>query len=391
LKFILAILLRTIQLTMPIDILHTTISPCDNERRIFNEAISASKQGYRVAIIALKTPDLPASSQLNGIPVERIGIKKWQGGPLKFLSFNFKLFRRLLSRDFRILHCHDLWVLPASAAAVCWKGKKLVYDAHEYYRGLEIFIEKRVAGAIWAFTEWIFIKRADAVITINPYQAKLFQNCYSFLKAVFVLQNYPSLESLPSPTHPPGFREREKKAIFQGILKNGRALSHIIQAMEAVNSGQLEFIGHGEIEHELRELTVLKNLQELITFRGKMNWDLLLQETQKARAGLVLFQARSQNYAYASPNKFFEYVLTGTPVIASDLTTFKEFNAEFEVALLISPESNTDIAGAITTLLNNEDVWNRLHDHCLQARRKWNWEAQEKILLNIYQEWLTEK
>jgi glycosyltransferase involved in cell wall biosynthesis len=105
----------------------------------------------------------------------------------------------------------------------------------------------------------------------------------------------------------------------------------------------------------------------------------------------VLFQARSQNYAYASPNKFFEYVLTSTPLIASNLATFKDFNAEFEVALLISPESHTDIAKAITILLNNEDTWNRLHDHCLQASRKWNWEAQEKILLDIYQDLLTEE
>jgi glycosyltransferase involved in cell wall biosynthesis len=373
---------------MAFDILHTTISPCDNERRIFNEAISAGKQGYRVEIIALKTPELPASSELNGIPLERISIKRWQSGPLKFLVFNFKLFRRLLGQDFRILHCHDLWVLPASAAAACWKRCRLVYDAHEYYRGLEIFLRKKITGCIWAITEWIFIKKVDVLITINRFHAELFRNCYPSLAHRDILYNYPSLEAMALTEKLPVFRERESKVIFQGILKAGRALPEVIESMEAVIDGRLEFLGHGEIETELQQLTVSKNLQDRVIFRGKMDWNKLLPETQKARAGLVLFQPRSQNYAYAMPNKFFEYVLTGTPVIASNIATFKDLNAEFEVALLISPDSIQDISKAITLLLTNEDQWSRLHQNCLQARKKWNWEVQEKVLIDIYHDLL---
>lgn len=376
---------------MPIDILHTTISPCDNERRIFTEAISARNHGYQVGIIALKTPELPSNSKVNEIPLERISIKRWQGGPLKFLAFNYKLFRRLLGCDFRILHCHDLWVLPASAVAACLKRCRLIYDAHEYYRGLEIFLRKKMAGIIWTITEWIFIKRVDTLIAINHYHAKLFRNSYPFLDRNFILFNYPSAEAIALVEKPPVFREREKKVVFQGILKDGRALPNVIQAMEAVSAGKLEFLGHGEIETELQQLTAGKNLQDRVIFRGKMDWNSLLQETKKARAGLVLFQPRSQNYAFAAPNKFFEYVMAGTPVIASDIATFRDLNAEFEVALLISPESVKDISEAVTLLLNDEDCWNRLHENCLQARKKWNWEAQEKVLFDIYRDLLKEE
>ena len=375
---------------MAFDILHTTISPCDNERRIFNEAISAGKQGYQVGIVALKTPELPASSQLDGIRLERISIKRWQGGPLKFLAFNLKLFRRLLGYDFRVLHCHDLWVLPASAAAACWRRSRLVYDAHEFYRGLEIFLRKKVAGFIWAITEWIFIKKVDTLISINRYHAELFRNTYPALSCIDILFNFPSLAAIALTEQPLLFRERENKVVFQGILKAGRALPELIEAMGSVAGGRIEFLGHGEIENELQQLTARKNLQDRIIFRGKKDWNSLLQETQKARAGLVLFQPRSKNYAYATPNKFFEYVMAGTPVIASDIATFRDLNAEFEVAVLVSPESIPDISKAITLLLTDAERWNRLHENCLQARKKWNWEAQEKVLIDIYRNLLKE-
>lgn len=367
-------------------IIHCTISPCDNERRIFNEAFTASRNGYQVAIVALKTPDLPVYSTVNSIPLERIAIKNWQGGPLKFLLFNLKLFFSLMHKNFQILHCHDLWVLPAAALAVCLKRGRLVYDAHEYYRDLEIFQKKKMSGFLWAVAEWIFIRKAEAVIVINRHHLQFFRRSYPFLKQVVVLMNYPFLTDYPSEKSEIGFDGRENKIIFQGILKQGRGLPALIQSMEKVETGTLEIIGHGELESELRKLVAAKNLQNLIFFKGKMEWDKLLRETGKCRAGLVLFQSHTRNYAHASPNKFFEYVMTGTPVIASDIVTFQEFNSEFEVALLVPPDSIDEISSAIRTLLNDQFTWKRLHENCIKARKKWNWEAQEKVLLDVYQQ-----
>lgn len=367
-------------------ILHCTISPCDNERRIFNEALTASRNGYKVAIVALKTPDLPVHSAVNGISLERIAIKNWQGGPLKFLLFNLKLFFYLMRKDFQILHCHDLWVLPAAATAVCIKRSRLVYDAHEYYRDLEVFQKKKVSGFLWAVAEWIFIRKAEVVIVINRHHLEFFRHSYPFLKQVVVLMNYPFLKDYPSEKSEIGFEGRENKIIFQGILKQGRGLPVLIQSMEKVETGSLEIIGHGELERELRQMVAAKNLQNRILFKGKMEWNKLLLETGKCRAGLVLFQSHTRNYAHASPNKFFEYVMTGTPVIASNIVTFQEFNAEFEVALLVHPDSIVEISSAIRKLLNDQFTWKRLHENCIEARKKWNWEAQEKVLLDVYQQ-----
>lgn len=369
-----------------IKIIHTTISPCDNERRIFNQAITAYHQGYSVEILALKTPELPEISKVNQITIKRIAIRFWRKGPLKFLSFNIKLFFRLLKCDFHILHVHDLWVIPGSALANFFKKGLLVYDAHEYFRGLEVFQQKKISGFIWTITERLFIKRISALIVINGWHQRLFLKDYPSIKKSTVIMNFPNLTDSGNQETIPGFEQRYNIAIFQGILKKGRGLHSILSAMERVKSGKLQIIGFGELESELRHRINTDRLQNRIHLRGKVAWSEILQETQKARAGLVLFEPLSVNYTYASPNKFFEYVMAGTPLIASRIPTFEEFNREFEVALLVDPSRPEEIASAIEFMLTRQDAWETYHQNCLKARLKWNWETQGEALIQLYQE-----
>jgi glycosyltransferase involved in cell wall biosynthesis len=219
-------------ITSQIDIVHLTISPCDHERRIFNQAISASHKGYSVKIIALKTPDLPSEEQLQGIPLARLYIKKWKGGPLKFLSFNWKLWLYIRKMEFKILHVHDIWVLPAAVLANLLKNRKVVYDAHEYIRGLEIFTTKKISGAFWKFTERILIKKIHALVTINEDHQKFYLKHYPGVQSSVVINNYPHLTQTNSSSENRGFSDREKVIIFQGILKRGRGLLQVIEVMQ---------------------------------------------------------------------------------------------------------------------------------------------------------------
>ena len=366
-------------------IIHTTISPCDNERRIFNEALTASHNGYRVEILALKIPGLPEISLLENIVIRRLSVRRWQGGPLKFLSFNWKLFRRLLKSDFKILHSHDLWVLPASACAAFLKKLRLIYDAHEFYRGLEIFKHKPFSGKIWKLAETLFIRQADAVITINSFHKDLFRDAYRTIAQPEVLMNFPLQKENLSLQNSSGFSARNRTVLFQGIFKEGRGLPQLIDAIRLLNSTDLELIGFGELEKKLKKYVEQAGLQERVKFKGKVSWESLLNYTQKARAGLVLFEPNSVNYKYASPNKFFEYVMAGTPVIASDIPTFRQFISEFEVGILVDPNNSREIQEAIGELSENKELWERLHKNCLEARKVWNWESQEKKLLEIYE------
>ena len=367
-----------------IKILHVILSDAQNERRVFNQVRTALRNGYSAEVVGLKTPDVPAQEVVSGIPISRLTLRHWQGGPLKFITFNAKLFRELLHRDFDILHAHDLWVLPGAIAAVKLRKKPIVYDAHEYYRGLEIFRRKKLSGFVWRVVELLTLRWVDAWIAINTHQAELYQQTFPFLTKPVVLMNLPELPDsgeLPSVL---SFSERKKEVIFQGILKPGRGLPRALEAMRWVQEGKLRIIGDGEIAGQLRELIRLKGLKDRVEMVGTLPWHELIAESNRALAGLVLFQATNLNYRYASPNKFFEYVMAGTPVIASDIPTFREFVQRYPVGVLVDPENPRDIAKAINRLLSNPKEWEFYHQQCLVARREWNWQKQESRLLALY-------
>jgi glycosyltransferase involved in cell wall biosynthesis len=369
----------------PYHIIHTTISPCDHERRIFNEVISAEKKDYRVKILALKTPGLPEKDRFRHTEIFRISIKHWAGSPLKFLAFNWRLFLQLRKEKFLILHVHDLWVLPASVIAAIIFQKPVIYDVHEYSRGLEIFRKKKISGLLWKFSEKIFIRFVQIIIVINKYHGKLISNDHFNIPEPVILMNFPSLEE-NNKNYLNDFSHRDNLAIYQGILKEDRGLKRIIESMLSVKSGCLKIVGYGELENELKELVNNYNLQKKINFGGKISWDRLYLETSRARAGLVLFEPEGLNYTYASPNKFFEYVHAGTPVIASNIPSFDDLVGENKVGILVNHNSITEIAGAIEKLLTNKDIWDDFHRECLKARQEWNWEQQEEKLLRIYQD-----
>ncbi|NOX38631.1 MAG: glycosyltransferase family 4 protein [Calditrichaeota bacterium] len=367
-------------------IVHTTISPCDNERRIFHEAETGVAAGYRVVILALKTPDVPKEETRRGFCIQRLWIPFWRGGPLKFLLFNLRLFIRLLFTKFDLLHCHDLWVLPASALAARLRSRKLVYDAHEYYAGLEIFLHKRLSRTVWLWTQKLLISRVDALIAINTHQLKLYQQDFPQLKQGWVLHNFPR-KSQSTEADPPPFEQRQNCAVFQGIFKPGRGLLSLLAAAEHLeDEEEIWLIGFGELEPIIQKQLSDHSRRSHIRLLGKLPLEDIPHYTRSARAGLVLFEPTSINYRYASPNKFFEYVHAGTPLVASRIPPFEAFNQQFEVALLVDPNNPMEISRAIRTLLRDAQVWTRLHQQCMQARNVWNWEQQEKQLQIIYQQ-----
>ncbi len=365
-------------------IVHTILSPCENERRVFNEAFTARWAGYRVEILGERTAGTEPQTRLEeGVEIRRLTLPRWARGPLRFLLFNWKVYRALRTRTFEVLHAHDLWVLPGSLAAARKAGRPLVYDAHEFCRDLAVFRKKPLSRLIWRFTERRLLPRTNALITINEFHDRLYRETYRHVPPGIVLYNYPRRREVEDSPLPNSSR-REGTVLFQGIFKPARGLPELLRALTKIEDARLWLVGSGEIEENLRRLVREWRLQKRVEFKGMQPWDRVLRLTRQARVGVVLFEPDSTNYRYASPNKFFEYVAAGTPLIASDIPTFRQFLQEFEVGVLVPPHSPEAIARAVSRLLKDRELWQRLHRNCLQARQRWIWEAQEERLLALY-------
>ncbi|MCK5506787.1 MAG: glycosyltransferase, partial [Thermodesulfovibrionia bacterium] len=130
-------------------ICHITINPIDYERRILNQARSAIDFGYQVDIISLKVPENKEGNTQLKPYIWPLETPFYKGGALKFLHFNWKVILFLIKKPLDIIHCHDLWVLPAAALLSLFKHCHLVYDAHEFFGGLEIFNRNKIRKNIW--------------------------------------------------------------------------------------------------------------------------------------------------------------------------------------------------------------------------------------------------
>ncbi len=368
------------------DICHVTINFIDYERRIKNQAESSAESGHSIKIISLGKPGDKLAVIQNGISIRRITTPFFKGGPLKFIHFNLKVFLLLFYERLQIVHCHDLWTLPAVYLLRIIKKFNIVYDAHEYYEGLEIFNRNRIRKKLWMLAEQMAIKKVDVLITISDPIAGLYHKKYPDLQKIEVIRNLPQKER-PSESQNNDIlpKTTDKLIVFQGHFKPGRGLIQLIESMKLLDKVHLVLIGGGEIENDIREKIVNFDLQSKVSLIGYIPTDQLITTTSRADLGVVLFEKTSLNYTYALPNKFFEYIMAGIPILASNLDTLTEYLETYGLGMSVNPEDVEEIAQSIKIMLSDENKLKEWRDNAIKASRILNWENESIKMNQIYE------
>lgn len=361
-------------------ICHLTLNQLDLERRILNQAESAYSKKWQVVIIAHGQHNQPKQQLLPFGTLNRVTTGWFQAGPLKFVIFNIKLFWVLLIGRYSIVHCHDLWTLPAAALISYFSRFRLIYDAHEFYAGLEIFTHRKIRKSLWMFAEKLFIKSAAAVITVSEPIGILFRKRYPDLKHVYILRNLPKSQrveatKLKSPNH---------QLVFHGHFKPGRGLKNLFLALRDTEAVELTLIGGGELKENLIELSRSQGLNSRIHFKDYIPPDELVAFIAQFDIGIVLFQPSSLNYAHALPNKLFEYLMAGLPVLASNIDTLSAYINQFDFGITVDPDDVRAITEGIQTMITAPVKMKNWHQNALSASEVLNWEQEEHKLIEIY-------
>jgi len=369
------------------NICHLTINQIDYERRIKNQAESSQKSGDTVSIIALGRPGEKHEETIDNVPLWRVITPFYRGGPLKFIHFNLKTFFFLIFKPLEVLHSHDLWTLPAANVLRLFKKFRLVYDAHEYFAGLEIFNKNKIRKKLWMFVERVGIKAVDVLITVSEPIAELYAQKYPTLKKIEVIRNLPKQVAIKDNSNLDYFPVTEKKIVlFQGHFRPGRGLLKLIEAMSYIDEAHLVLVGGGELEGEIKKKIKILDIQNKISLPGYIPTEQLIATTAGADLGVVLFEQTSLNYTYALPNKFFEYIMAGIPVLASNLETFREYIERYKIGMIVDPQNVQEIAQSIIKMLSDERQLAQWRQNAKHASKVLNWESESQILLSIYEQ-----
>ncbi len=305
-------------------------------------------------------------------------------GPLFYAEYNKRLFLYLIFHKADLLVSNDLDTLTANFLAHKLKSIPLVYDSHEYYTGTPELINRPHIQSFWkAIEKFIFPKLKD-VFTVNESIANIYSKEYN--KQLHVVRNVPKklIEKPQLNAADLSLGNKKHLIILQGAGINiQRGAEEAILAMQFIEDSLLLIVGNGDVIPKLKELVTLKNLSDKVTFLPKKPYKELMMYTAAADIGLTLDKDTNINYRFSLPNKLFDYIHAGTPVLASALPEISKIIDKYHVGITIESHDPEHIATKIKYMLVN-DLKTKLQSNLEIAANDLNWENEEKILKQVY-------
>jgi glycosyltransferase involved in cell wall biosynthesis len=321
---------RTVVDGVPVRRLHPR-SPLRPLRRLFGRRASEGPTGAAVAA--------PASG---GPPSPGVRLNRW----LVTLSYYRRAIAALGRIRPRIVHCNDyntMW--PGLAAKYLW-GAALVYDSHELWPDRNGRTEPRW----WLIAcEALFVRAADEVVTTSPGHARAIAARHRMAEPR-VVRNLPDASG--SNGRPGAGREGE--FVYAGAVTTGRGLEVAIEALAGVPGARLLILGPGNEPYRsgLLDFAERVGVADRVELAPAVSPRDVVAEIAGATAGLALIEPVCRSYELSLPNKVFEYLAAGLPIIASDLAVMGPFVREGGVGVAVPPGDPTATASAMREVLD---------------------------------------
>lgn len=354
---------------------------------------SLAGAGYKVVLVGRKRKgSIPTSPAL----YQQIRLNcLFSKGKFFYAEYNLRLFIFLLFKRMDCVCAIDLdTILPCLFISKLKKIQR-VYDAHELFCEMKEVVTRPGIYKMWKRIEKYALPQFKNGYTVNEPIAREFYAMYGVQYAV--VRNVPWLNNdtvvVPGDTNHgdsedmnQGRNSAPKKYIlYQGAVNEGRCFETLIPAMKEVNSTLL-VCGDGNFMQQAKLLAKQHQLEHKVIFKGYVTPNELYTITTGAYIGINLVENNGQSFYLSLANKFFDYIHAGIPQLCAGYPAYQEINEQHEVAVLITDMSAKNIAAQLNNLLGNEFLYQRLQANCLKAKAIYNWQAEEKILLNFYQQ-----
>jgi glycosyltransferase involved in cell wall biosynthesis len=222
------------------------------------------------------------------------------------------------------------------------------------------------------------------VYTVNDSIASLYSAQYS--KEVKVVRNVPVLEETPMINRLPA---EKKILIYQGSGINvNRGAEELVLAMNYldVNKYALWIVGGGDVFNELKALAASQHLDNKIKFINKVPFQELRNITTQADLGLSFDKPTNLNYLYSLPNKVFDYLHAGLPILTTRLPEIAHLNEAYNVGAFIEHHDPQHIAERIEYIFADMHRYSGWKQNTVNASRAYCWQKEEETILGIFKQ-----
>jgi glycosyltransferase involved in cell wall biosynthesis len=358
------------------------------DSRVRREAAALAAAGHDVCVVEL-APVPEGQAVLDGFRRRSCLPPAWvrRRLPLRLyrLAFLVTFVRETVRTAPDVVHAHDAAMLVPGLLAARLTGARLIYDSHELATSVP-YRERSWAWLVGAI-ERLVVRRCDAVITVSEGIAARLAERYRLRDVPAVVRN---VSALDDGGHG-GLRARlglapgDPLVLHQGAPAPDRGCDVLVAAMGHLPGVQLAFLGDPEPGYgELLAVEIARReLSDRVTMLPSVALEELLAWTAEADIGVSLLQDTCENHRLALPNKLFEYIAAGVPIVAADLPEARRLIDAYGVGWCTAPDDPVQLSATLRTALSERGDPARAQ-RLLRAAAELRWPVEQARLHAVY-------
>ena len=357
----------------------SVINDLTTDQRVHRHCLCLADHDYQVQLVGRT---LRSSQPVGDRDYSTFRFKlPFETGPLFYATYNIRLFIYLLFTRADLLFSNDLDTLLPNYLVSKLKRVDLIYDSHELFSEVpEVQARPQVQG-VWKWIEKTIMPRLSNMMTVNLSIANTYEKWYGVDMKVH--RNLPmrKAELTTSSRVDLGLPTDKKIIVLQGAGINvDRGAEEAVQAMQFLNDHLLLIIGSGDVIDQLKKLVAELELTEKVKILGRRPYQEMMKYTGCADLGLSLDKDTSLNYRFSLPNKLFDYIQAGTPVLVSDLPELAKVVTENRVGEILESHEPKELSTQIEHMLDDEQKMAEFNRNCEQVAKELVWENERKVL-----------
>ena len=367
-----------------VKVVHMTTVHSATDGRIFHKQCrSLARAGFHVTSIGPHPEDAV---------VDRVNIKAIQRDRTRLARMTrtvWRTYREALKQNADIYHFHDPELIPVGLLLRA-RGKDVIYDLHEDYpkdilskEYLPLYSRRAVA---WMMDQ---LERAacghfSALVTVTP---SIADRLKTINERTVIVYNYPYSNELVLNNEFDSWAKRKQAVAYVGGITGERGIRRMVQAMGMLPASV-------PCTLELAGTTVPKDVQvedlhgepgwPRVNYHGRLDLASTFRLLHSVRAGLVVLSPLP-SFVDSMPQKLFEYMGAGIPVIASDFPLWRGIIGKSRCGILLDPADTTAIAQAIEYVLAHpaeaEEMGRRGQEVLL---KQYSWHTEAEKLVSLY-------
>ena len=353
------------------------------DNRVAKTCLVLGNLNYEVILVGRKKKNSPPMNQRNyawkrfKLPFEK--------GPFFYLTLNLRMFLFLLGRKVDLIYANDLDTLAPCYFVSKVKNTRLIYDTHELFTEVPELTSRPKIQNIWLKIESTIFPRLKQVITVNDSIAKIYRQKYNV--AVSVVRNVPEYdkENISRNTRKElNIRDEDFILIIQGSgLNKDRGIEEAVSAMQQCTDCVLLLVGDGDVIPKAKKIVAEKKMESKVRFIPRRPYTEPMRITRLADLGLLLDKNTSLNQGLALPNKLFDYIHAGIPILSTNLTEISKIIKQYEVGIFLSEIEPETICETILSYKTNIALQKQHRINCRNAAEQENWQVEQQKLIDV--------